>query len=157
MHTGRPEQRARRAGALGRRDGVRRAAHLLAQLRDRYRRHLREQRLAGSGFGAAAPVADLNDPAANDIQPNVRRDGLEVVLSSNRSGTLGGQDVWIATRARICDPWSVPRNIGPAVNTGGNETRPSLSRKGDELLFGRAPGPEGLSDVYLSTRDHPRR
>jgi len=110
-----------------------------------------------AGFGPAAPVAGLNDPGANDIQPNVRRDGLEVDLSSNRSGTLGGQDVWIATRARICDPWSVPRNIGPAVNTGGNETRPSLSRKGDELLFGRAPGPEGLSDVYLSTRDHPRR
>jgi hypothetical protein len=104
------------------------------------------------GFGPGFPVAELNDPAANDVQPNVRKDGLEVVLSSNRAGTLGAQDVWIATRRRICDPWSAPRNIGPGVNTGASETRPSLSRKGDQLLFGRAPGPEGGNDVYVSTR-----
>jgi hypothetical protein len=104
------------------------------------------------GFGPAEPVAELNDAAANDIQPNVRKDGLELVLSSNRTGTLGGQDVWISTRRHLCDPWSAPRNIGGAVNTTANETRPSLSRTGDQLLFGRAPGPEGMSDIYLSTR-----
>jgi hypothetical protein len=108
------------------------------------------------GFGPAAPVAELGDPAANDIQPNVRRDGLEVVFSSNRAGTLGGQDIWTATRRSVREPWSVPANLGDAVNTTAAETRPSLSGWADRLLFGRSPGPEGMSDIYLSTRDASR-
>jgi hypothetical protein len=110
------------------------------------------KRRASGGFSAAVPVAELNDPTANDIQPNVRKDGREVVFSSNRSGTLGGQDVWVATRARVGDPWSTPVNLGVAVNTGAAETRPSLSWDARTLLFGRAPGPEGSGDIYISTR-----
>jgi WD40-like Beta Propeller Repeat len=109
-------------------------------------------RQGGARFGPASAVTQLNDATANDIQPNVRADGLEVVLSSNRAGTLGGQDVWLSSRAGTGDPWSAPSNVGAAVNTAAGETRPSLSRDGTQLLFGRAPGPEGSSDIYLSTR-----
>jgi hypothetical protein len=103
-------------------------------------------------FGPAQAVAGLNDAAANDIQPNVRADGLEVVFSSNRSGTLGAQDLWVATRSSLSAPWSAPVNLGSAVNTAASETRPSLSRTGRQLLFGRSPGPEGSGDVYVTTR-----
>jgi len=109
-------------------------------------------RLSGWNFGGSVPAAGLNEAGANDIQPNVRKDGLEVVFSSNRAGTLGGQDIWAATRARFGAPWSTPVNLGAAVNTAAAETRPSLSRNARQLLFGRAPGPEGMSDVYVSTR-----
>jgi hypothetical protein len=112
---------------------------------------------AGWGFGPATPVAALNDVAANDIQPNVRKDGREVVFSSNRTGTLGAQDIWVATRPTVHHPWSAPVNLGTAVNTAAAETRPSLSRGGGTLLFGRSPGPEGMSDIYLSTRQKLRR
>ena len=47
----------------------------------------------GARFGPATAVAELNDATANDIQPNVRADGLEVVFSSNRTGSQG-QDIW---------------------------------------------------------------
>lgn len=110
------------------------------------------ERQNGARFGPATAVAELNDPAANDIQPNVRADGLEVVLSSNRAGTFGAQDIWVATRAKAGDGWSTPVNIGPEVNTSAAESRPSLSRDGSQLLFGRAPGPEGSSDVFMATR-----
>jgi hypothetical protein len=109
------------------------------------------ERLGDGGFGPARPVAELNS-AGNDIQPNVRKDGREVVFSSNRMGTLGGQDVWAATRENVGDPWSTPFNVGAGVNTGAAETRPSLSWDGLSLLFGRAPGPEGMSDIYVATR-----
>jgi hypothetical protein len=88
----------------------------------------------------------------------VRADGLEVVLSSNRSGTLGAQDIWAANRARVDAPWSQPVNLGPTVNTVLAESRPSLSADGKQLLFGRAGPPgtgeggTGASDVYVSTR-----
>ena len=111
----------------------------------------------GDAFGPGVAVAGLNQAAANDIQPNVRKDGLEVVFSSNRTGTLGAQDIWVATRTSTADPWSTPANLGAAVNTTASETRPSLSWHADQLLFGRAPGPEGGSDIYISTRDRLKR
>ncbi len=110
------------------------------------------ERQNGARFGPATAVAELNDATANDIQPNVRADGLEVVITSNRAGTLGGQDLWVATRASLTGQWSAPVNLGLVVNTAAAETRPSLSRDGKQLLFGRAPGPEGSSDIYLTTR-----
>lgn len=110
------------------------------------------ERERGARFGPATEVAELNDATANDIQPNVRADGLEIVFSSNRTGTVGGQDVWVATRGSRSDALSAPVNFGQAVNTTAAETRPSLSKDGNQLLFGRAPGPEGSSDIYVTTR-----
>jgi hypothetical protein len=109
------------------------------------------EKLEDGSFGPASPVAELNS-AGNDIQPNVRKDGREVVFSSNRTGTLGGQDIWVATRDEVGDPWSVPVNLGSAVNTAAAESRPSLSWDALTLLFGRTPGPEGSGDIYVSTR-----
>jgi hypothetical protein len=111
-------------------------------------------KLPGGGFGPAAPVAELNS-AGNDIQPNVRKDGREIVFSSNHAyaGAQGLQDLYVATREKVSRPWSAPVNIGTAVNTSASETRPSLSRDALTLLFGRAPGPEGMSDIFVSTRE----
>jgi hypothetical protein len=108
----------------------------------------------GKGFGPAAAVSELNS-ADNDIQPNVRKDGREIVFSSNHSypGAQGGQDIYVASRASAQDPWAAPVNVGPAVNKPESETRPSLSWDARTLLFGRAPGPEGMADIYLSTRE----
>ena len=104
-------------------------------------------------FGPGAPLVELNDPLANDIQPNVRKDGREIVFSSNRAGGLGGQDIWSATRPGAEGAWSAAANLGPAVNTAAAESRPSLSWDAEILLVGRAPGPEGMSDIYVATRE----
>jgi hypothetical protein len=105
------------------------------------------------GFGPASAVDSLNSPG-NDIQPNVRKDGLEVVFSSSNGypGHQGGQDVYVSTRVAFADAWSTPVILGTAVNTAASETRPSLSWDAQTLYFGRAPGPEGMSDVYVATR-----
>ena len=108
---------------------------------------------AGDDFGPGVAVGKLNDPTANDIQPNIRKDGRELMFSSDRGGGLGGQDIWVSTRGSTSDPWSTPVNLGSAVNTAAAESRPSLSWNADQLLFGRAPGPEGGSDIYVTTRD----
>src|SRR4029453_10804253 len=81
---------------------------------------------------------------------------LEIVFSSNRAGGLGTQDIWVSTRSSIREPWSSPVDLGPNVNTAAAESRPSLSRDARTLLFGRAPGPEGSSDIYVTTREHVR-
>ncbi len=110
------------------------------------------EQLAGDGFGPAQAVSELNS-ADSDIQPNVRKDGREIVFASNHvyPGAQGGQDVYIASRASVEDPCSAPVNLTEA-NTAVSETRPSLSWDGMTLYFGRNPGPEGGSDIYVMTR-----
>jgi hypothetical protein len=66
---------------------------------------------------------------------------------------MGGQDIWIATRGDVDDPFSAPANLGSAVNTANNETRPSLSWDAKTLYFGRAPFPTGPGDIYMTTRE----
>jgi len=102
-------------------------------------------------FAAATPVAELNS-TAGDFRPNVRKDGLEIVFDSNRSGTLGGQDLYFATRASVDDLWSTPINAGALLNTAATESRGSFSWDGATLYFGRTPGPEGGTDVFVTTR-----
>ena len=109
------------------------------------------QKLSGWNFGGSTAESGLNS-AANDIQPNVRKDGLEIVFSSNRAGGLGAQDIWVATRNAFGGPWSAPVNLGGGVNTVAAESRPSLSKNARQLLFGRTPGPEGIGDIYVSRR-----
>lgn len=77
--------------------------------------------------------------------PNVRKDGLEIVFTSNRPGP-GGFDIYSSTRSSVLDPWSPPVNLGPAVNTPAPETRPSLSWDGERLYFGRA------GEIHVSHR-----
>ena len=115
------------------------------------------ERTGDGDFGPASAVAELNSPG-NDIQPNVRKDGREVVLSSNHpyAGAQGGQDLYVATRESVDEPWSPPANLGAAVNSAAGETRPSFSWNARTLYFGRAPGPEGQSDIYVTTREKVR-
>ena len=109
-------------------------------------------------FGPAQPVTRLNDAGANDIQPNVRKDGRELVFSSTRTGGFGGPDIWMATRPSVHAPWSPPTNLGSGVNTGYGESRPFLSSDAHQLLFGRGgplgtgEGGTGAPDIYVTTR-----
>lgn len=98
-------------------------------------------------------VAELSTPF-DDRMPNVRRDGLEIVFSSNRAGaTPFDQDIYVATRDSVHEPWSAPQRIdNPFVNTPGSETRASLSADGIRLYFGRKQDSADPGDVFVSTR-----
>ena len=103
------------------------------------------RRHADGSFGLGEAVAALNS-TSDDAMPNVRKDGLEVVFTSNRAGGQGAFDIWSASRSSAFEPWSNPVNLGTAVNSSGLETRPSLSRDGTRLYFGRS------GDIFVSTR-----
>ncbi len=103
-------------------------------------------------FGPAVLVEELCSPA-DDQALAIRRDGLELIIASNRLGTLGGLDLWVATRASTSDPWSVPVHLGPVLNSAADEAGVALSFQGTALYFhsGR-PGGSGGFDLYVSTR-----
>ena len=82
----------------------------------------------------------------------MRRDALELFFYSNCPGTLGGNDIYSAPRAKASDVWSTPVNLGPNVNTAAAETRPSPSWDGTVLYFGSTRPGEGMTDIYVTTR-----
>ena len=94
----------------------------------------------GDGFSDAAPVSELNSPG-NDIQPNVRKDGRELVFSTNHAhpGAQGTQDLYVATRASTDDRGgrrstsaraSTPRRPSRARRSRGTRGRCSSPRPG---------------------------
>lgn len=105
-------------------------------------------------FRQAYVVPELSSPA-NDNFPMPRRDGLELHLTSNRFGTLGGNDLWVSTRASTSDPWGVPVNMGPSINTTADDSRGAIAfdRTTMVLFSNRPPGGGADSDLYISTRD----
>jgi len=113
----------------------------------------------GGVFGAPELVPGVNS-AVDDGQPNLSHDGLELYFYSIRpdANAQGGNDIYVATRASASDSWSTPMNLGPMVNSGASETRPSLSWDGTTLYVGsNRPGSEAKNgipsgDIYVSTR-----
>jgi hypothetical protein len=109
-------------------------------------------------FGPATLVTELSTPST-DRQPNVRRDGLEMFLASDRPATgcppVGCQlDLWVSTRSSTSSPWSPPVPLGPTVNSTASDAGPALSFDGRTLYFQSArPGTFGAFDLYVTTRE----
>jgi len=103
-------------------------------------------------FGPPVLVQGLSSPF-RDTRTTIRRDGLELILSSGRPGGVGSEDLWVSTRASTLDPWSTPVNLGAVVNTTAFDGGPALSFDGTTLYFhSNRPGGVGGNDLYVSTR-----
>jgi hypothetical protein len=106
--------------------------------------------------GPAVPVTEINAIGANDGDPSLRRDGLEIVFWSDRvPGRIGGADIWSATRPHVRAPWSPPVNLGPPVNTVFAEISVGMTFDGTQLFMakGQQLGGLGLRDLWISTRE----
>jgi hypothetical protein len=83
-------------------------------------------------------------------------DGLEMYITSDRTGGQGGFDVWVLKRDSIDAEWGPLENLGPAVNTAANDFNVSISVDGLTLYFDsfatNRPGAQGQSDIYMTTR-----
>ena len=77
---------------------------------------------------------NVNSAKAWDSQPSISADGQYLYFASNREGGMGGTDIWRCHRLPNGD-WSRPENLGPSVNTAGNEKCPFLHADGHTLYF----------------------
>lgn len=107
---------------------------------------------ADGSFGPATRVVELSSPGG-DSRPSVRHDGLEIFIQSDRAGTRGFNDLWVATRDNPLDAWSTPVNLGSTVNSTFADQNPYLSSDGQTIVFAsdRAGGFGGV-DLYMITR-----
>lgn len=99
------------------------------------------------GWSPAEP-APFNTPA-REFDPAFTSDGRAIYFCSDRAGGMGGDDVYRVARTE--NGFGEPENLGPSVNSSGNEFAPMLSRDRRTLLFSSdRPGGSGGHDLYVA-------
>lgn len=91
-------------------------------------------------------MININQPNAWDSSPAFSPDGRTLYFASNRKGGYGGDDIYSAqmdTRGRF----SKPRNLGPEINTPGNELFPYVAE--DMKLYFASDGHPGYGGLDL--------
>jgi len=83
--------------------------------------------------------------------PSISDDELTLYFVANLPGGYGGNDIWKITRTSPSDSWGEPVNLGPEINTKGNEMFPYIHSDGT-LYFSSDghPGMGGL-DIFRAT------
>ena len=89
-------------------------------------------------------------------QPSLSDDGTELYFVSDRVGGYGGKDIWVA-KDKGGGTFDTPENLGPEINTPGDEMFPSVRENG-ELYFSSNyhPGIGGL-DIFKAVRDENKK
>lgn len=89
----------------------------------------------------------------NEGTCTISADGRKLIFTScSGRDNYGSCDLFESNK--IGNEWSVPKNLGPGVNTSGWESQPSLSADGRTLYFvsDRRTG-LGMRDIWVSTLD----
>jgi len=103
------------------------------------------------GTWSAPTLMRVSDGKAWDSTPAFSRDGRTLYFSSTRRGSLGGTDLFAATKNRR-GRWSNVRNLGPKINTAGNEMFPYQASDGSIYFSSNGhPGLGGL-DILVAKR-----
>lgn len=90
----------------------------------------------------------FNSSEYSTSNPSLSRDGKTLYFSSNMPGSLGGVDIWkVAVNAD--GTYGTPENLGPKINTEGNESFPFIADDNTTLYYASSgkPGLGGL-DVF---------
>jgi outer membrane protein OmpA-like peptidoglycan-associated protein len=90
----------------------------------------------------------LNNEWYNITTPWLSPDGKQLFFASDKPGGLGGSDLYYSVWK--ADRWEDPVNLGPTINTPGNESYPYINSSGN--LFFSSDGRKGLGgkDIYFS-------
>ena len=90
----------------------------------------------------------FNSADYSTANPSVSRDGKTLYFSSDMPGSLGGVDIWKVS-IEADGTFGTPENLGPMVNTGGNDSFPFIADDNTTLYYSSngKPGLGGL-DVF---------
>jgi len=93
----------------------------------------------------------INSPQRDHLHwTNLSKDGKSMIIISERTdrGSLGGSDEWIVHKDDK-GVWGAPTNLGPAINSSGNEICWTIPPDGKKLIG--ATDRNGLSQGALYT------
>lgn len=106
----------------------------------------------GKVWGAPQQLQIKVDENTTVGHPALSEDESILVFSSNLSGGYGGKDLWISIKGKR-NTWSEPMNLGPLVNTPGDEMFPFLTE--DNIIYFASNGHLGMGgfDIYKTSKD----
>jgi peptidoglycan-associated lipoprotein len=79
--------------------------------------------------------------------PALSPDGLTLYFVSDIAGGYGKKDIWKTTRSKGGDTWSKPVNLGPDINTAGDELFPYCREDG--TLYFSSDGLIGMGGLDI--------
>lgn len=108
----------------------------------------------GDGWSTIKKLPNVNHPIYWDSQPTVSSDGNSIIFVSDRPGGYGKLDLYITIKDPVTKQWSVPKNLGPKINTSGSEKTPFL-HSDSETLYYSSDGIYGYGgfDIYYTRKD----
>ncbi len=84
--------------------------------------------------------------------PSLSPDKKDLYFSSNRPGGYGGSDIYVSHRL-VNGHWSEAQNLGPQINTAGDEATPFIHVDNQTLYFNSNGQPGyGGNDIFLSRK-----
>jgi Tol biopolymer transport system component len=92
--------------------------------------------------------------SARETSITMTPDGKQIFFTSDRrKGNFGGRDIYYMSNIKK-NKWSGPINLGPLVNSDGNEEAVWASYTGDTIWFSSNGHPGfGGYDIFMSVRD----
>ena len=84
--------------------------------------------------------------------PALSEDETVLIFSSDMSGGYGGKDLWMSVKSKR-NRWSDPINLGPMVNTPGDEMFPFLHTDGTIYFSSNGHVGMGGLDIYKTSQD----
>ena len=87
--------------------------------------------VSGNGDWQNAKPFDFNGSGYSSGYPAFANNGKTLYFSSNRPDGYGGYDIYVTQK--VGSTWSTPENLGPAINSPGNEVSPHFD--GQSLFF----------------------
>jgi peptidoglycan-associated lipoprotein len=82
--------------------------------------------------------------------PAISPDGTTLYFVSDIAGGFGKKDIWMVTKTG--DAWSKPENLGPDINTPGDELFPYM--RSDGTLYFSSDGHIGLGGLDIFKASH---
>ena len=84
--------------------------------------------------------------------PSISPDNKDLYFSSNRSGSYGKKDIWVSHR-QPNGKWGNPENMGPAINTDGDDACPFIHADNQTIYFNsNGHMGYGMTDLFLSRK-----
>jgi tetratricopeptide (TPR) repeat protein len=96
---------------------------------------------------------NINSSSAEEIAACINNDGSVLYFASDRSGGLGGTDLYMSVKLPD-GKWGPAQNLGPEINTPYNEDFPNLTPDGKTLYFSSTGHTTmGGYDIFKAEKD----
>ena len=106
----------------------------------------------GQEWSVPFPLNRKINTGSYETHASLSSDGKLLFFTSDRSGGYGGLDIYVS-RLNEKDQWGEAQNLGPVINTSGDEDAPFIHPDGKTLYFSSNSHPGiGGFDIFRSDK-----